>query len=232
MELKSNLKKELNKFLFEINENKSSYIHRKNLENIIKKEIINKNIVKKEFSSTEDFLYIIYEILTKCFKIYDEFDKINKIYLYKYLNNLENIYNLDIKQLLQIVLFFDKNHNDNDKNFLDIINKHSNNIKKILKNSEFLEEKIGKKIFLMSQNNFYSSLDQFFKNNATIPPKIQVIKQLSKEDPIQIIKKEKLKSRKRSNSESSNSNSSSSSSSSSRKKSINKTNLKDVKSEK
>ena len=146
----------LNNFLLGLEYNKSSYLQRKTLENVlIKYEYYDSNkYTKKPFSSSKDFLFIIYSIL-KCFDMYDQFDEINKQSIMKYLNRIKTVYNLNLGKLIES-FYFPKFNDD----YTNKISQFNTDLKSILKNIKLFE-----RITLSQPNLFLINDNQIFTKN-------------------------------------------------------------------
>ena len=132
-------------------------IHLDNVEKIN----IDKNI-ERDFISSKDYLIVIY-LLLKSYDIFDSFSKINKYYIYNYLKSLDNIFDIDIKKIINELCFLDT---DYDQNFILLITNKIQNRDLILKNLKDLEKKLNKSdLFLNITNNaegIYRILEKHF----------------------------------------------------------------------
>ena len=126
MELPSDIKNILNKFLTVQNPKKTSlYSLRKILEYSLSSKYsgVSTN-VEKEFKSSNDYLQVIYVILN-CFYIYDEYSKLNQSFIKECLSNLikkDDILNIDMNEILCQILNYD---NVKDESIISTIEKYN-----------------------------------------------------------------------------------------------------------
>ena len=154
----------LNIFLQNIIKNKESTFRvRKNLELILdgfKFDLNPTHYENKTFQSFDDFLFFISATLKHCFEMYDGFDYIHKKSLNNYLESIGNLYNLNIKNLVERVIYLD---NDNDRTIISYLEKYDKDLKLLIRNTRLFENKINKEIFSIEDENlFLNNIQSFY----------------------------------------------------------------------
>ena len=168
----------LNNFLSDIlrdDDGTSYYIQRKNLEKVLVKEYkFDSNKIKK-FSHPQDFLFVIYIILVKCFDVYDKFDLIRKRFINNYLKGVNGIYDLDVKKIMEPAIYFNESEQP-DVLILTKLNELNFYLKTVLKNVKLLERETSNEIFFKEDDEtFLSTFKLQFNNESKIKMKYPIM---------------------------------------------------------